>query len=120
MRNLFFDVNRPNFTKYGIMGFTISHELAHTIEYVHNVFDKEGKIVNGWSERSNNFYNDVGKCLMNQYNNYTNSTEDTVRLSVYNKYVKYPYIFAVNHSNHSLIICRVHHPSEKILQIILA
>ncbi|CAD6221855.1 GSCOCG00005193001-RA-CDS [Cotesia congregata] len=79
MRNLFFDIDRPNFTKYSIIGFTISHELAHTIENIHDVFDKEGNIVNGWSLRSNNNYKHVKRCLIDQHlNNTKNSKEDMV------------------------------------------
>ncbi|XP_044579420.1 neprilysin-2-like isoform X2 [Cotesia glomerata] len=81
MRNLFFDIDRPNFTKYSIIGFTIGHELAHPIENLHDVFDTEGKIVNGWSMRSNDNYNHVRQCLIDQHHNYTGNSKENVVLS---------------------------------------
>ncbi|XP_057327202.1 neprilysin-2-like [Microplitis mediator] len=74
LRNLFFSINRPDITNLATLGFTIGHEMGHTIYFSYNPVDKFGLKDNGWSVMADEKFKQTEKCLIEQFSNYSIET----------------------------------------------
>ncbi|XP_031331877.1 neprilysin-2-like [Photinus pyralis] len=71
LQKLFFGNNRPSYMNYGQIGMIIGHEMMHAFDDMGRTFDQNGNIVNWWTEKSKNIFEEKSKCLVEQYQNYT-------------------------------------------------
>lgn len=71
MQDIFFSSDRPQFMNYGAIGTIIGHEINHGFDTIGRTYDKQGDLVNWWSEEAKNRYLEKTMCILNQYENYT-------------------------------------------------
>ena len=57
LKEQYFGMHAPRYMNFAGLGFIAGHELGHVID--HEILRKFA------------FYDDISKCLVNQYNNYT-------------------------------------------------
>lgn len=70
MQDIFFSSDRPQFMNYGAIGTIIGHEINHGFDTMGITYDKQGDLVNWWSEEAKNRYLEKAMCILNQYENY--------------------------------------------------
>lgn len=56
---------------YGAIGFLIGHEIIHSIDDQGKQFDKQGNLVDWWTEGTKKRYMENTSCIIEQYQNYT-------------------------------------------------
>ncbi|XP_027847629.2 neprilysin-2-like [Aphis gossypii] len=70
LQDIFFSSDRPQFMNYGGIGTIIGHEINHGFDTMGITYDKQGDLVNWWSEEAKNRYLEKAMCILNQYKNY--------------------------------------------------
>jgi len=65
-----FDENQPDYINYGKIGYTMGHELNHSIDDKFKDYDIEGNYNNWWTENDNEEFIEYSKCFIDQYSNY--------------------------------------------------
>ncbi|XP_057333833.1 neprilysin-2-like [Microplitis mediator] len=84
LRNLFFSINRPDYTNFGSIGTIIGHEIGHTIHVSYDAVNKFGIKDNGWSASADKKFSEIEECLIEQYSNYSyKDTEKKLNGSFY-------------------------------------
>ncbi|XP_008560612.1 neprilysin-2 isoform X2 [Microplitis demolitor] len=72
LRDLFFSTNHPNNYNIGTLGFTIGHEMGHTVHGSYDAVDDFGIKDNGWSLLADKKFKEIENCLIEQFSNYFN------------------------------------------------
>ncbi|XP_012277674.1 endothelin-converting enzyme 1 isoform X2 [Orussus abietinus] len=78
----FFDSDLPDAVNYGGIGAVIGHEISHGFDDIGRRFDKNGNIVQWWSNQTIASYNQKARCFINQFNGYV-----VKELQSLNKYI---------------------------------
>ncbi|XP_057327272.1 neprilysin-2-like [Microplitis mediator] len=71
LRNLYFNINRPDYTNFATIGFIIGHEIGHNIHCSYDSVNKFGIKDNGWSVLSDKKFSEIKECFIEQYSNYS-------------------------------------------------
>ncbi|BGP32986.1 hypothetical protein JCM10296v2_004774 [Rhodotorula toruloides] len=67
----FFDVSWPEYLVFGSFGAIAGHELTHSLDQAGRQYDKDGRLVDWWSNSTNSRFVERQKCFQRQYANYT-------------------------------------------------
>ncbi|XP_014203850.1 neprilysin-2-like [Copidosoma floridanum] len=67
-----FDENVPNYMNYGMLGFIMGHEMAHSVSMYTRLFDEHGNLHDDdwWDAKSTEIYMNKSKCIIDKYNAY--------------------------------------------------
>ena len=63
----FFDPNADDPVNYGAIGVVIGHEMSHGFDDQGSMFDKDGNMVNWWTEEDKAAFEEKGKKLIEQF-----------------------------------------------------
>ncbi|XP_057326715.1 neprilysin-2-like isoform X2 [Microplitis mediator] len=74
LRNLSFSINRPDHINLATFGFTLGHEMGHTIHVSYDVVDEFGIKDNGWSILADEKFKETEECLIERFSNYSTET----------------------------------------------
>ncbi|XP_044596021.1 neprilysin-2-like [Cotesia glomerata] len=74
LKYFYFSTNRPNFVNYANFGHLIAHELGHVVDNRYKFHNKYYMRENNWGQLTNQKYQEVETCLIEQFNNYTYAT----------------------------------------------
>ncbi|CAD6214574.1 GSCOCG00004122001-RA-CDS [Cotesia congregata] len=74
LKHFYFSTNRANFVNYAALGGLIAHELGHVVDNRYKFINKYDIRTNSWGQLSNQKYQEVETCLIEQFNNYTYAT----------------------------------------------
>ncbi|CAG5094932.1 Similar to Nep2: Neprilysin-2 (Drosophila melanogaster) [Cotesia congregata] len=74
LKYFYFSTNRPNFINYANFGHLIAHELGHVVDNRYKLDNKYYMRENNWGQLTNQKYQEVETCLIEQFNNYTYAT----------------------------------------------
>ncbi|KAK7072076.1 hypothetical protein SK128_024308 [Halocaridina rubra] len=55
---------------YAAIGFFIGHEMTHGFDNIGRLYDKDGNLVQWWSDETIAAYNERAQCFIDQYDNY--------------------------------------------------
>ncbi|KAF7992882.1 hypothetical protein HCN44_005226 [Aphidius gifuensis] len=73
-QGFFYGNDHPSYSNYAGIGMSISHEISHGFDNQTRQYAKEKNHFNFWiNELIDNTYLDKINCILDQYNNYTNS-----------------------------------------------
>ncbi|KAM8953141.1 neprilysin [Pelodytes ibericus] len=67
----FFHPLEPKALSYGGIGTVIGHEFTHGFDDTGKDRDENGNLINWWTEESFNKFNELSKCFVHQYGNYS-------------------------------------------------
>ncbi|XP_043926449.1 neprilysin [Protopterus annectens] len=67
----FFSANQLQCLNYGGIGMVIGHEITHGFDDNGRHFDKDGRLTDWWSPESAEQFNNLSKCVVYQYGNYS-------------------------------------------------
>lgn len=59
---------------YGAIGFFIGHELTHAFDDAGSRYGADGNLINWWKNNTEKQFVDRAKCLIEQYENFTEPT----------------------------------------------
>ncbi|KAK4874492.1 hypothetical protein RN001_013852 [Aquatica leii] len=71
----FFNVSAPLAVNYGALGTLIGHEISHALDTSGRHADKNGNVVNWWSQTAANTYEEKVSCFHQQYHKH-NASDD--------------------------------------------
>ncbi|KAL4234013.1 Endothelin-converting enzyme 2 [Mactra antiquata] len=71
LRPPLFDMKSPRSFNFGSFGMICGHELTHGFDNNGRKFDKDGDMRDWWSESSADSFEDLTKCFVDFYHNYT-------------------------------------------------
>ncbi|KAF5293776.1 hypothetical protein FQA39_LY03261 [Lamprigera yunnana] len=71
----FFNVSAPFAYNYGALGSLIGHEVSHALDDLGRHADKNGNVVNWWSEEAVNSFKQKLECFQNQHNEFNLNEE---------------------------------------------
>ncbi|KWU42337.1 zincin [Rhodotorula sp. JG-1b] len=66
----FFNVDWPEYLVWGAFGSVAGHELTHSLDQSGRQYDKDGRLVDWWSEETNKRFLERQKCFRRQYAGY--------------------------------------------------
>ncbi|XP_003743920.1 endothelin-converting enzyme homolog [Galendromus occidentalis] len=61
----------PRFYQFGLMGFTIAHELFHSLDNIGRQYDIDGNVRQWWENSTIETFEERLECFVDQYSNYT-------------------------------------------------
>ncbi|VDI45273.1 Hypothetical predicted protein [Mytilus galloprovincialis] len=67
----FYSKDRPKSLNYGGIGVVIGHEITHGFDDRGRQYDKDGNLVQWWSDEVITRFDTQTQCLVNQYSNFT-------------------------------------------------
>ncbi|XP_004704190.1 neprilysin [Echinops telfairi] len=67
----FFSAQQPNSLNFGGIGMVIGHEITHGFDDSGRNFNKDGDLVDWWSQQSADNFKEQSKCMVHQYGNFT-------------------------------------------------
>ncbi|XP_043850821.1 neprilysin [Dromiciops gliroides] len=67
----FFSINQPNSLNYGGIGMVIGHEITHGFDDNGRNFNKDGDLVDWWTQKSAQNFKEQSQCMTYQYGNFT-------------------------------------------------
>ncbi|MEJ1277575.1 hypothetical protein NN561_008492 [Cricetulus griseus] len=67
----FFSARQSNSLNYGGIGMVIGHEITHGFDDNGRNFNKDGDLVDWWTQQSANNFKDQSQCMVYQYGNFT-------------------------------------------------
>uniref|UniRef100_H0VBC2 Neprilysin n=1 Tax=Cavia porcellus TaxID=10141 RepID=H0VBC2_CAVPO len=67
----FFSAQQSNSLNYGGIGMVIGHEITHGFDDNGRNFNKDGDLVDWWTQQSANNFKDQSQCMVYQYGNFT-------------------------------------------------
>jgi len=67
----FFSSGIPDYINYGSIGSTIGHELTHGFDYTGKDYDMNGDYSKWWTDNDMEEYEDLSKCFINQYSEFS-------------------------------------------------
>jgi len=74
----FYSPNVPDYLTYGGIGMVIGHELIHSLDKSGKQFDEHGDLYPWWNDSTEQKFNELSQCFINQYNNYYIDEENHV------------------------------------------
>ena len=69
-----FDSNRPDYLNYGAIGYGIGHETTHGFDDQGAQYDKDGRLVNWWSEETLKKFKEATGKVVKQYSDIKDNT----------------------------------------------
>ncbi|KAM9089092.1 neprilysin isoform 2-T5 [Megaptera novaeangliae] len=67
----FFSTQQSNSLNYGGVGMVIGHEITHGFDDNGRNFNKDGDLVDWWTQQSANNFKDQSQCMVYQYGNFS-------------------------------------------------
>ncbi|MBN3322052.1 NEP protein, partial [Atractosteus spatula] len=67
----FFDKGQSKSLNYGAIGMVIGHEITHGFDDNGRNFDKDGDLTDWWTKESAAKFNELSKCMIDQYGNFS-------------------------------------------------
>uniref|UniRef100_UPI0035902516 membrane metallo-endopeptidase-like 1 isoform X2 n=1 Tax=Myxine glutinosa TaxID=7769 RepID=UPI0035902516 len=67
----YFSVGQPMSLNFGAIGMVIGHEITHGFDDNGRHYDKDGNMVDWWSNSSANNFKENSQCIIDQYGNFT-------------------------------------------------
>ncbi|XP_027398899.1 neprilysin isoform X1 [Bos indicus x Bos taurus] len=67
----FFSAQQPKSLNYGGIGMVIGHEITHGFDDNGRNFNKDGDLVDWWTQQSANNFKDLSQCMVYQYGNFS-------------------------------------------------
>ncbi|MBZ3872460.1 Neprilysin [Sciurus carolinensis] len=67
----FFSAHQPNSLNYGGIGMVIGHEITHGFDDNGRNFNKDGDLVDWWTQQSANNFKEQSQCMVHQYGNFS-------------------------------------------------
>ncbi|EPY78363.1 neprilysin [Camelus ferus] len=67
----FFSAHQPNSLNYGGIGMVIGHEITHGFDDNGRNFNKDGDLVDWWTQESANNFKKQSQCMVYQYGNFS-------------------------------------------------
>ncbi|XP_005404215.1 PREDICTED: membrane metallo-endopeptidase-like 1 isoform X2 [Chinchilla lanigera] len=67
----FFSKEQPQALNFGGIGMVIGHEITHGFDDNGRNFDKDGNMLDWWSNFSAQHFREQSECMIHQYNNYS-------------------------------------------------
>lgn len=75
----FFEEGLPQYVNLGAIGSIIGHEITHGYDDQGSQYDAEGRIVNWWSNKTEQNFNEKKECFIKQYGSIVDSiTNETI------------------------------------------
>ncbi|KAF3827244.1 hypothetical protein GH733_002730 [Mirounga leonina] len=71
MQPPFFSAQQSNSLNYGGIGMVIGHEITHGFDDNGRNFNKDGDLVDWWTQQSANNFKDQSQCMVYQYGNFS-------------------------------------------------
>lgn len=73
----------PNYVNYAKIGSIIGHEITHGFDDKGRQFDANGNVINWWHPDAEQQFVEKAKCIIEQYNNYTDVQTNLTVNAVY-------------------------------------
>lgn len=70
LQGIFFDVDRPMYLNYGVIGSIIGHELSHGFGDMGSKFDKDGYENIIWTNKTEENFREKMKCIIEEAENF--------------------------------------------------
>ncbi|KAI4578925.1 hypothetical protein MJT46_000293 [Ovis ammon polii x Ovis aries] len=67
----FFSAQQPKSLNYGGIGMVIGHEITHGFDDNGRNFNKDGDLVDWWTQQSADNFKDLSQCMVYQYGNFS-------------------------------------------------
>ncbi|XP_020844584.1 neprilysin isoform X2 [Phascolarctos cinereus] len=67
----FFSANQPSSLNYGGIGMVIGHEITHGFDDNGRNFNKDGDLIDWWSQESAKNFKEQSQCMVHQYGNFS-------------------------------------------------
>ncbi|XP_059848311.1 neprilysin-like isoform X1 [Hypanus sabinus] len=67
----FFSKSQPNALNYGAIGMIIGHEFTHGFDDNGRNFDKDGNLLDWWSQQSAENFKNLSQCMVYKYGNFS-------------------------------------------------
>nr|KAF6478122.1 membrane metalloendopeptidase [Molossus molossus] len=67
----FFSARQPNSLNYGGIGMVIGHEITHGFDDNGRNFNKDGDLIDWWTQQSANNFKEQSQCMVEQYGNFS-------------------------------------------------
>ncbi|XP_051839020.1 neprilysin [Antechinus flavipes] len=67
----FFSANQPSSLNFGGIGMVIGHEITHGFDDNGRNFNKDGDLIDWWSQESANNFKNLSQCIVYQYGNFS-------------------------------------------------
>ncbi|KAF5301880.1 hypothetical protein FQR65_LT08712 [Abscondita terminalis] len=71
LQDLFFSNDRPQYMNYGGIGFIIGHEITHGFDDQGRQTDKDGRLVDWWTKKTEETFIKKAQCFVDQYGKFT-------------------------------------------------
>lgn len=71
LRDEVYSSDHPQYMNYGGIGYIVGHEITHGFDNNGAAYDKDGYLLDWWTEKSKKNFEEKYKCLIEQYGNYT-------------------------------------------------
>ncbi|GAA6062373.1 hypothetical protein JCM10212_004219 [Sporobolomyces blumeae] len=66
----FFAVDWPEYLVFGSIGSVAGHEVGHSLDQAGRLYDKDGKLVDWWTNETNHRFEERQQCFIKQYSEY--------------------------------------------------
>ncbi|KAM6216880.1 membrane metallo-endopeptidase-like 1 [Rhynchocyon petersi] len=80
----FFSKEQPQALNFGGIGMVIGHEITHGFDNSGRNFDKDGNMLDWWSNFSAQHFEKQSECMIYQYNNYSWDLADDMNVNGFN------------------------------------
>ncbi|XP_036610533.1 neprilysin [Trichosurus vulpecula] len=67
----FFSANQPSSLNYGGIGMVIGHEITHGFDDNGRNFNKDGDLIDWWTQESAKNFKEQSQCMVHQYGNFS-------------------------------------------------
>ncbi|EDV91582.1 neprilysin-1 [Drosophila grimshawi] len=78
----FFDEVYPMALKYGTVGFSMAHEMAHGFDDLSRTFDGQGNLRDWWDRNATEQFEQRRQCLMDQFSGFTYNGERLTKMQI--------------------------------------
>ncbi|GAA5953284.1 hypothetical protein JCM3765_007462 [Sporobolomyces pararoseus] len=82
----FFAVEWPEYLVFGAFGSVAGHELSHSLDQAGRLYDKDGKLIDWWTNTTNERFEERQKCFIKQYDSYSIEGPDGKQYHVNGKF----------------------------------
>ncbi|GAA5988298.1 hypothetical protein JCM10908_002154 [Rhodotorula pacifica] len=86
MQTPFFNVDWPEYLVFGAFGSVAGHELTHSLDQAGRQYDKDGRLIDWWSDKTNERFLERQKCFRRQYAGYNITGPDGKAYPINSRY----------------------------------
>ncbi|ORY96810.1 hypothetical protein BCR43DRAFT_492298 [Syncephalastrum racemosum] len=85
LRPPFYNHTNPAYLNFGSIGTIIGHELSHAFDNTGRLYDGDGKMVQWWTNKTEQEFSEKEQCFISQYSNFTVTGPDNQSIHVNGK-----------------------------------